>query len=60
MSDRDKIINTIKLLETLLNCQDEIDDLKARLKELYEKKSIYEEEARSLAYIWVHHFEESD
>lgn len=58
MSDRDKILNTIKLLETLLNYQDEIDDLKARLKELYEKKSSCEADARSLAGIWVKYFEE--
>lgn len=74
MSDRDKIVNTIKLLEVLLDYQDEIDELnrelekitsdsvrqavKDRLLWLAENKCSCEADARSLAHMWVKYLEE--
>lgn len=74
MLNRDKIIRTIKLLETLLDYQDEVDDLnreletitndnvrnavKARLIDLSESKSSCEADARILAHMWVKYLEE--
>lgn len=74
MSDRDKIIKTIKLLEVLLDYHDEIDELNIELKKtendsvrqaikdrllwLAESTAICEADARTLAHIWVKYFEE--
>ena len=74
MSYRDKILNSIKLFETLLNYQDEFDDLKreletitndnvrnavnARLIELAENKFSCEADVRTLAGMWVKYLEE--
>lgn len=74
MSDRDKIVKTIKLLEVILDYQDEIDELnrdlekitndsmrqagKDRLLWLAESKASCEADARTLAGMWVKYFEE--
>ena len=75
MTERDKLIKTIKLLENIVKYQDEIDDLfielgkttndnvrnavKARIIELSDKKYSCKADAIILAYMWTKYLEEN-